>query len=168
MQAESIQMAHRVIREQLGRAVPIPIMDEDQIQGFEFSGSNSELQFVTTLQGIGMTGGFFRATLRLEPDTDSGEDRYRLVASYVPRNPAVDSSSGGTSRILIDNLTRAEISYLGQGRLRATGWMDSWQKRGEIPALVRIRMANEEGGDFNLPDLVVSPQLTIASWKETI
>ncbi len=168
MQAESIQLAHRVVREQLERAVPIPIIVEDQIEDIEFSGSNSEVQFVTALQGMGVAGGFYRATLRLERDVESDEDRYRLVASYAQRVPAVDGSSSGTSRVLTDNLTTVEFSCLGRGRLGVSGWQDSWNGRGELPALVRIQMANDEGGEFNLPEMVAAPQLSIASWRETL
>ena len=71
-QAESIQMAHRVIREQLERAVPIPITVDEQIEDIEFSGSTSEVRFVTVLQGIGTAGGFYDATLRLERNRESG------------------------------------------------------------------------------------------------
>jgi general secretion pathway protein J len=63
---------------------------------------------------------------------------------------------------LLSGVRELELSYFGPDRFSASGrWQKFWIDRPQPPALVRIRLAFNDGDPRRWPDLIVRPRATV-------
>ena len=61
---------------------------------------------------------------------------------------------------LVSDIDGAEFSYFGEAAAgRGAQWQDSWTQRGDMPGLVRIRVAFRSGDTRLWPELLIAPHI---------
>lgn len=61
--------------------------------------------------------------------------------------------------VLVENVSRVEWSYFDAPCKAPATWREDWQGRGELPALVRVRIVFPPGDTRQWPDLIVAPHI---------
>jgi general secretion pathway protein J len=154
--AEDVQhmmASQELLRRMIGDIYPMYVADA--APRIDFVGTKDALSFLASAPASANTGGRYR--LKLSVERRSGEDD--LVLSAIPE--LAQDTSMSTKTVLLRDVDHAEFSYFG----RPTGernpqWIESWSKRIEMPALVRVRVGFRSGDPRSWPELVVASRLT--------
>ena len=160
--AESLQLAHRVVRQQLQQAIPVPIFADSEVSDIEFAGTMTEIRFVASIAGLNSNSGFYDVVLSIEADSQAEDETYLLVSRYTRR--------GGSTleRVLLEGLSAAEFAYFDTQSARPADWQSEWMHKGVLPGLIRLQTASAHSDVYDLPPLIVSPMISMASWKTEI
>lgn len=146
-----------LLRRMIGDIYPLYAIDATTGPRIDFDGSKDVLSFLANAPISANTGGRFRFNLFVE--RRSGEDD--LVLSSIPELALSQDTPMATRSVLLTDIEHADFSYFGLlAGERNPQWSDSWSKRSEMPALVRVRVAFRSGDMRSWPDLVVAPRIT--------
>jgi general secretion pathway protein J len=150
---DEIGVAHRLVRQVIDQAYPLPAPTE---QGFQvdFRGEAKGLIFWTPPPDIwAYPGGLIQARLRVR--ATEGRRDLVLALSEDLNDP------GRTEEIsLLRGIADVAVEYYGRAGA-AADWRAIWQHQPQLPQLVRLRVGFPEGDRRTWPDLVVAPKIDL-------
>ena len=148
-----IAAATNFLRTQLSDAQPLTKNDADGTQSVAFDGERDRLEFVGLPPAYLAPGGWH--TLEFVTERSG---RFQHLAVRLRTLSASDPSSAlSASRgsVLLDHVRSVAFSYFGKaGNEDTAQWHDEWQGAAYLPALVRLRIAFDDGGQA--PDIVIA------------
>jgi len=149
---ERLRITQDLLRRQLRQARLLDWTDARDVRHPPFRGETNRLEFVSPLHGS--SGALYH--LRLYRD----RQRNRLMLAYRPYYPReidrIPADATGHA-LLMEDIGRLRIDYLGSTPVERGRWQDHWQRSDRLPALVRIRLTDGRGRP--LPSLVVHPMI---------
>jgi general secretion pathway protein J len=158
----SVRAAEGFLRREIEQAYPYR-WKPPPAQRLAFLGQRNKLQFVAPLPSRIGSGGLFLVSLELE---QAGSDR-RLIWKYLPVHSQMqDFSELENAQGMV--LARHELSaiddiwlsYFGrESDGAAPRWLDRWDSKASIPALVRIQVRFADGSEW--PEFIVAPALAM-------
>jgi general secretion pathway protein J len=158
--AEDVQhmmASQELLRRLIGDIYPMYVADAAAGARIDFDGAKDALSFLASAPTSASTGGRYRFKLFVEQRPGEND----LVLSAMPELGVPQEQATGTRTVLLQNLDHADFSYFGRpAGERNPQWTDSWSKRSETPALVRVRVTFRSGDMRSWPDLVVAPRVT--------
>lgn len=155
---DAIASAQGLLRREFAEAQPVLTGAPAEATPVYFQGGADRVTFVAPLPAHRGVGGFHVFEIAVRPAGPSNDlvlrwHLYRADAAAPAFDPKDES-------LLLADIAALGISYYGQP---AEGvppqWLDLWDGRLGLPALVRLRVAFPPGDDRRWPDLVVAPRL---------
>ena len=148
-----VAAATNFLRNQLSDAQPLTKTDADGAPSVAFDGKRNRLEFVGLPPAYLAPGGWHTLELVTEP---SG--RFRQLAVRLRLVSAGDASlapSESRGSVLVGHVKSVAFSYFGKpGNEETAQWHDEWQDAAYLPALVRLRISFDDGGQA--PDIVIA------------
>jgi general secretion pathway protein J len=148
-------VAQDALRRLIGNAYPMLIASGGNNPSIDFEGAQETMSFLGDAPVV--TGGAGRFRFKLFPERK--QDQTDLVISSAPELANPQDASMTTSSVLAADIDRVEISYSQGGTNSQTKWSNSWSKHGELPMLVRVRVAFRSGDARLWPDLLIAPRI---------
>ena len=142
--SDELQLVHRVLRRQLGAALPTGTGDIEQDGPPAFSGRRDALNFCAPAPAQGMRSGLYRYGLSLQRDAGA----FALVLDWRG-----DTSPTGGREPLLRGLAAIRIEYLGDG---AEQWRNDWIGRTDLPRAVRIGLRFADPNHPPWPPVIIS------------
>jgi len=135
------------LRDLIAKTVPALSMGSaDGLARLSFDGVTNGLTFVTLSEGEAFPGGLMRVHLFREEKGST--ERVMLSATVFRSNTS--RVVEGTPITILHNAAQFSISYFG---VREPGkfpeWQSDWRHRNELPELVRIEAAVQDGGQVH-------------------
>lgn len=159
-------LAQLFIKRQLEQAQSIAFTEEDGERHISFFGERHAIRFVSPLPAHIGQGGMYWFTI----DVSEGKQAKQLMLSYElfqteewERYRSVEPEKV----ILIGELGDAEFAYLaGADPGRRSSWTTRWERKDELPPLVRLRLKSETAGTSGWQELLVAPKLATYQREE--
>ncbi|MDJ0951180.1 MAG: prepilin-type N-terminal cleavage/methylation domain-containing protein [Alphaproteobacteria bacterium] len=153
-QASEIRVVQGFLRQQLSRAM---ILEDADDQGFV--GRSDRLQFPAPLPeqfGLGRV-----YLLTLSGASEDGKESLVLGRQLAGAGDAGTANPSDAGRsVLLPRIDQLELAYFGiRQRDEPADWSGTWDQRGVLPQLVRIRVRFPPGDRRVWPDLVVAPMV---------
>ena len=137
----------------ISRAYAVPDL-QDRKDHTSFRGSESDLSFIADLPGHVGSGGLARISLTVEGQ--AGGQRLVLTHQQLPASGDEVEPPPHAQAILVDELDRIRIAYLGRAADERTAtWHERWQAQPYLPNLVRIEI--DPAGHPSWPVLIARP-----------
>jgi len=150
---DEIGVAHRLIRQVVDQAYPLPA---PTAQGFQvdFRGEAKGMLFWTPPPEIWVNpGGLIQARLQLR-ERDGRRDLVLALSENLDDPTRTEEIS------LLRGIADLSLDYYGQSG-NAKTWSSAWQNRPALPQLVRLRVRFADGDRRIWPDLVVAPKVDL-------
>jgi general secretion pathway protein J len=147
--------AEGVLRRLLGNVYPMISSQSDPQPRVDFDGAREAVEFLSDAPIVSGAAGRFRFRLFV----DRKPDRADLALQATPELASGQEVSG-TRTLLLSDIDHAEFAYGGAATpAGTTQWSDSWQKRSDIPGLIRLRVSFRSGDGRAWPDLLIAPRV---------
>lgn len=148
-----IAAATNFLRNQLSDAQPLTKTDADGSQSVAFDGERTRLEFVGLPPAYLAPGGWHTLELVTESSGRFRQLAVRLRLVSAGDTPLAPAEARGS--VLLDHVKSVIFSYFGKdGNEETAQWHDEWQGAAYLPALVRLRISFDDGGQA--PDIVIA------------
>jgi len=154
--AEHVQqdlVAQDLLRRMIGNLYPMLVSDSGMEPRLDFEGSKEAIRFLADAPLVANGGGRFRFKIFVERQ----QDRADLVMNATPELANAEDSAMTRRTVLLPDIDSTAFSYL-DGAAGAP-WQDDWTQRGELPRLIRIRVAFRAGEGRQWPELLIAPHI---------
>lgn len=159
-----VRVAQGFLRQQLAQALAIPFK-RDPATGeiTSFQGERDRVTWVSAMPGYLGRGGAYVQELSLE----RGERGVALVFRHAMVN-GFDIDEGFPEKpgpvTLIERISDGQFEFRGlDDQARLDDWRDTWDKRGPLPLLMRVRIDFERGAQYVWPDQVIALMVDIGA-----
>lgn len=129
-----------------------------------FRGTSDSLEFVAEVPAYVGIGGTMRIRLDIEADIDG--EQLVLSRERYDKSPLAQGAPAIEQAVLIENLERLQISYLGQiSDDGGPAWQSHWAHPRLLPNLVRIAVTPAHGRAW--PEMIARPLTGTASLSDS-
>ena len=174
-----LQLVQRLVRRQLGRALPLRLVETQGERRVAFDGSAEALRFAGPAPAHLAAGGLYRLAIR----ASEGAEALRLVMTWRPFEDDAEAFAEDRAVelddrdfddqdfedrdfeavILLDDIAGVGFAYFGAlDEGEAPEWHEEWSGLAQLPELVRLRVGFADGDERTWPDLVVAPMISAA------
>jgi general secretion pathway protein J len=133
-----------------------PLWDDfsDDERIFSFQGEQDKLQFVSVFPASASRIGIQLFEVGLDR-----AGKGRITVSLKPFYPTVtDEEWEQEEEVLLENVKKFELEYFDKETPGSDGeWVDSWQEKGRLPALIKIKIVLKDHGYW--PEMVFDLKL---------
>ncbi len=144
-QADWLRSARRVVRQQVGEA--LPLVEDVQGRGrvVEFSGRRHRLSFVGRMPRGIRPGGVYRQLLQLG-SVDDGKVLVMRLRPFEPANGRT-ASVAGKELVLMRDVAALDLAYFGSADGKGNpGWHNEWIDKPVLPQRVRLTITRSNAG----------------------
>ncbi|MBR1241921.1 prepilin-type N-terminal cleavage/methylation domain-containing protein [Bradyrhizobium sp. AUGA SZCCT0274] len=153
---ERSMISQDLLRRMIGNLYPMSLGGGAVQSRIDFDGTKEAISFLGNAPTVASGGGRYRFKIVIERRQDQSD----LVLTSRPELADPQDTSMAASTLLLQGIERAEFSYFGEaGSERSLQWNDNWANRGDIPKLVRVRVAFRSGNTRVWPELVIAPRV---------
>lgn len=143
------------IKRQLAQLVPLSKNDEKGTH-LLFKGGSDFIEYVAPLPAHRGGAGLFLSGLRVEDDLSF---HYQPVTNEIELQQTDEDKI--QTQVLIEGIESIEFAYFGKANKNdLADWYDEWDKRQELPELIRIRLLLDNGERY-CPDIIVPVRSSI-------
>jgi general secretion pathway protein J len=179
-----LQLVQRLVRRQLGRALPLRLVETQGERRIAFDGAAEALRFAGPAPAHLAAGGLYRLAIR----ASEGAEALRLVMTWRPFEDDAEAFAEDRAVeledqdfddrdfddrdfddrdfeavILLDDIAGVDFAYFGAlDEDEAPAWHEEWDGLAQLPALVRLRVDFADDDERVWPDLVVAPMISAA------
>lgn len=150
--SSELRLASDFLRRQLSKTYPLAANDDGTWRMW-FEGSPDRMVFLVDMAPRLGQGGLYEMTVSI-----GGVENQALTVARRPLREwpgDVVDDRHARPRSLIDDVAAAEFAYFGAiEKDTEPSWHGSWDDPGQLPMLIRIRVATRSEGQW--PDLIVS------------
>jgi general secretion pathway protein J len=155
-QVDHTMQVQAFLRHMIEDAYPLFISDGPTHKYVDFRGTNSSLNFLTSVPIALATGGRSRLTLSVAPTADHVD----LVVTSKQELTSRDDSTL-TKMILLNDLQSVEFSYFGRALSdKVAEWHDHWNDEAALPQLMRVQVRYPAGDPRTWPAMLIAPRIT--------
>jgi prepilin-type N-terminal cleavage/methylation domain-containing protein len=160
-QTQTNTLAQNFLRGLLQRALSRTISEEGERRAVSFAGGRNWVRFASTLPEI--NGSQLDYLFELGLSTKGSQKDLYLAYAPVPSVAARWQQLLEERVVLARDVGNLNIDYLDDRDLLDTQWLPLWSRQGRLPALVRIKLAQETGA---WPEFVAQPMIRQAPIDE--
>lgn len=148
-----VRVVHQFVRQQLARALPLAMFENDERERIIFEGESERVRFVAPMPGYLSYGGPYVQEFRLEAG-DNGRDlvfSYAMLNGFEPEGAAMEANE---SVVLLEGIDDGEFSYIGFDEDGEIGdWDTLWETPTRVPLAVTIDLRPDESTRMEWPRL---------------
>jgi general secretion pathway protein J len=158
--SSELRIAENVLRARLLEAYPLSIRIPGEPYKVEFTGGETEAEFISFMPDqIGM-GGLYHVRIVHETVGGIGDLVLALQRVNLPKDGPVPIAERET-RVLVEGAKSVRLRYFGAGEgEREARWRSRWQDEEALPVLVALAVEFPPGDNRTWPELVVAPKTT--------
>jgi general secretion pathway protein J len=153
---DALRAAQNTLRQALTSIYPHWTLDNPAF--VEFSGSSDAIEFIAPAPLAFDHPGFSRfhlAAVRLD-------DMTSLILKLRPDENQSDTTKWTDGVVIFSSTSEIEFSYYGPGSTTlAPSWQSVWQKRPELPRLIKIEATSRNPDAVTWPALIVKPAIDV-------
>ena len=149
-----LRLGTNFLRRELSELFPMRWKDAMEVR-MAFEGDAGHLRFVSSRPAGLQLGGLSLVGVQVE-DNPEKKTRDLVMLRAMPDHAQVDFGplAGATRHVLMPGVDRVEFAYFGaENEFGDPRWHDSWDFKGRVPEMVRVRVRLADGS--MLPESIV-------------
>ena len=153
---EHALVSQDLLRRMISNVYPLFVADNPTEARVDFDGVKDSVSFLGDAPIVAGGGGRFRFTVFVERKRDQVD----LVLSSTPELAGPQDLSMTTKISLVSDVDGVDFSFSGDVAVgRSFQWVDNWNKRSDLPKLIRVRVAFRSGDTRQWPELLIAPRI---------